>query len=205
MTTVNIGCPAGSGMNFALNLLRLSYYSYKDEFLAVGHQRKDILEPVPTLVILRNPYDAVASAAERWLRTSDHHMFRNDINLIEDSNIVEIVKQIQGEKLRYLEFFENIHELEHVKILSFDLLTKNPDRFVSEVGKHFSLESEITKRSDSEVVQSVIDSGNENRVPREKSYGRIKIDRLIRAMYPEEEFKSLEIYLNLKKEIDKEL
>lgn len=205
MQTIKIVCPAGSGMNFALSLLQLSFRDQNVHITTAGHERKDIAEEVPTLVILRNPYDAIASGAERWLRSSDHRVLRNNPYLIEDDNIVDIVKQIQYEKFRYRDFFKNIEDLKHVKILTFDLLTKNPEAFVAEVSKHFGLESEIIKRSEQEVIEHVINSGNPNRVPRNKGKGREKIDRLIKAMYPEEEFQSLRLYIDLKEKIEKGL
>jgi hypothetical protein len=202
MAMIKFASPAGSGMNFALQLLRLSFYGEQDEFVVAGHERKDILDPVPTLVILRNPYDAIASAAERHLRSSEHDTFKNDINLIEDDDISQMIRYIYTEKYRYTEFFKDIEGFKHLKILSFDLLTQNPDLFVSEVAKHFNTKSEIIKRSEKEVLQAVIESGNPNRVPREMSKGRIRIDRLIRAMYSEEELDSWGIYVELMGKIE---
>ena len=204
MKTIRVACPAGSGLNFALSLLRSSF-NFKVEFLAVGHERKDIVEEFPTLVILRNPYDAIASGAERFLKSSDHRYFSHGIELLEDDNILSLVDQIINEKSRYIKFFTDIEDLKHVKVLSFDTLTQDPDLFVKQVAEHFNIEEKIVKIAPEKAIQEVIDSGNANRVPRDKSAGRIKIDRYAKAIYPEEEFESLKIYLDLKCKINERL
>jgi hypothetical protein len=207
MDVIKISCPAGSGMNFAQQLLQKSLYNaeHENNIWTGGHERIDILEEVPTLVILRNPYDAVASATERHLRSANHDSFKNDLNLIEDSDMHTMVGLIATEKYRYLEFFRDIEDLPHVKILTFETLTQKPEIFVEKVVKHFEIKSKIIKRSSEEIIKAVIDSGNENRVPRKISPGRHKIDLLIRAMYPGEEMHSLSRYLHLKEKIEKGL
>jgi hypothetical protein len=205
MAKIKIACPAGSGMNFAQQLLQLSFYNAEDQFPTGGHERKDILEEVPTLVIVRNPYDAIASGAERWLKSSDHEAFKNNTDLIEDSDIPNMVKHIEGENFRYIEFLKDIENLSHVKLFTFDLLTNNSEVFVKKVAECFNIKNEITKRSIPEVLQVVINSGNANRIPREKSAGRKEIDRLILDMYNEKEFDALKIYLSLKENLDREL
>jgi hypothetical protein len=205
MAKVKIACPAGSGMNFAQQLLQLSFYNAEDQFPTGGHERKDILEEVPTLVIVRHPYDAIASGAERWLKSSDHEAFKNNTDLIDDLDIDNMVKRIEGENFRYVEFLKDIESLSHVKLFTFDFLTQNPQSFVKEVAKYFKIKNEITIRSIPEVLQVVVDSGNANRIPREKSAGRKQIENLIMNIYREKEFDALKIYSSLKEKLDKEL
>lgn len=204
MKTIRVACPAGSGLNFALNLLRPSF-NHKVEFIAVGHERKDIKEEVPTLVILRDPHDAIASGAERYLRSSEHRYFAHGVPLLEDDNILSIIDQIINEEARYLHFFTDIESLKHVKILTFNTLTKDPDLFLQQVAKHFNIEEEIVKVPTPEIIEAVINEGNANRVPRETSPGRVKINRYVHALYPGNEFKSYEMYLLLKEKVDKGL
>jgi hypothetical protein len=201
MNTIRVACPAGSGMNFATNLLRPSF-AYKVEFLMVGHERKNIIEQSPTLVILRNPYDTIGSGTERFLKSAGHEYFKNSSNLISEDNPTQIVEQLCRENDRYVHFFKNIEDLKHVKVMDFDTLTKNPDLFVNQVAKFFDIQHPIIKVPEKEVIKSVIESGNANRVPREKNPGRIKIDRYIKAVYPEDEFKALDLYLDLKCKIN---
>ena len=206
MDVIKISCPAGSGMNFSQQLLINSFSYYNENRIwTCGHEKIDILEEVPTLVILRNPYHAVASAAERHLLSANHGSFKNDPNLIEDSDMKRIVGQIIAENDRYLDFFKDIEDLKHVKIFTFEMLTEQPDIFIEKVAKHFDVKSKIKKRSQEDIIQAVIDSGNENRVPRSVSPGRHKIDLLIRAIYPGEEMDSLRIYMDLKYKADKGL
>lgn len=202
MTKIKIACPAGSGMNFAQNLLQLSFYDTKNEFTTGGHERKYILEEVPTLVILRNPYQSVASAAERWISDYDHVSLRGHESLIKNLNTADIVKQIISESTWYKEFFKNIEDLKHVKIFTFDMLTKEPDIFVKKVSEHFSIDSKIAQLSIEDVFKAVADSGNKNRIPRTKTEGRSKVDELIRIIFPEKEFECLSIYLYLKEKIE---
>jgi hypothetical protein len=204
MKTIRVACPAGSGLNFALNLLRPSF-NHKVEFLAVGHERKDILEESPTLVILRDPHDAIASGAERFLRSSEHRYFSHGIDLIEDDNILSVVDQIINEKARYYHFFDDIESLDHVNIFTFDTLTKNPDLFLEQVAKKFDIQENIVKVPEEEVFKAVIEEGNANRVPRSASPGRIKINRYLHALYPGNEFESYKMYLSLKEKVDKGL
>jgi hypothetical protein len=203
MDNIKIACPAGSGMNFAICLLKPSF-NYEVEFLAAGHERSDIIEEVPTLVILRDPYDAIASGTERFLRSSGHAYFKDSPFLMQDENIAEIVSIITREESTYLNFFTNIKNLGHVKVLTFDTLTKNPDLFVKMVAKYFNIKSSIKQVDTKEVLKSVVDSGNANRVPREASPSRKTIDRYMRALYLPNEFKSLKVYFALKEKIEKE-
>jgi hypothetical protein len=153
MNTIRVACPAGSGLNFALNLLRPSF-NYKVEFLAVGHERKDIEVKAPTLVILRDPHDAIASGAERFLRSSEHRYFSHGIELLEDDNILSIIDQIINEKARYYHFFDDIESLDHDKIFTFDTLTKNPDLFLEQVAKKFDIQESIVKVPEEEVIKA---------------------------------------------------
>lgn len=204
MNKIRVACPAGSGLNFALNLLRPSF-NYRIEFIATGHERKNILEEVPTLVILRNPHDAIASGAERFLKSSNHKYFQNSTNLLEDDNILSLVDQIINERYRYHNFFDNIESLSHVKIFTFDTLTQTPDLFLEQVAKKFNIQESIARIPKEQVIEAVINEGNANRVPREMSDGRKKINRYVHALYPIDEFTSYNMYLSLKEKIDKGL
>lgn len=204
MNEIKVACPAGSGMNFALYLLKPSF-NYEVGFFGAGHERSDIIEEVPTLVILRDPYDAIASGAERFLRSSGHVYFKDSPFLMQDENIAEIVSIIVGQESTYLKFFTNIENLGHVKILTFDTLVNNPELFVKMVAEHFNIKSSIKQVDIKEVLKSVVDSGNANRLPRETSPSRKTIDRYMRALYLPNEFKSLKVYLSLKEKIEKGL
>jgi hypothetical protein len=194
-----VSSPAGSGMNFAINLLRIAY---DKQALGKGHQIEDIVEKVPQIVILRNPYDTIASGAERWIKSANHGTFLNSEDLLEESDIEGIKIAIGWEEKRYFDFFKDIEGLKHIKILSFDLLTNDSKKFIIESGLHFGLAFDNKKMIDSEVLSEVELSGNKNRVPRETSTARQKIEDLINEMYSKEDWRCWKIYSDLKTKLD---
>jgi hypothetical protein len=196
-----VSSPAGSGMNFAINLLRLAY---DREALGKTHERKDIEEAVPQIAILRNPYDTIASGAERWATSSNHKSFLNDKDLVEDSDIDGIKRVIGWEEKRYLDFFKDIENLKHVKVLSFELLTKDSAKFIKEAGIHFGINLDANKVIDSYALAAVESSGNENRVPREKFTVRKTIEDIINEKYSKENWECWKVYSDIKAKLDKE-
>ena len=115
-------------MNFALELLRSNFGHIT--CTAGGHERKDLLEDVLQIVVLRNPYDTITSGAERYLDTSNHKGMPKE-ETINISNIEAVGYQIAGEEERYFEFFKDIESFNNIKILSFELLTENPKKFIN--------------------------------------------------------------------------
>jgi hypothetical protein len=194
-----ISSPAGSGMNFALNLLRVAY-----DTLAIGksHERKDIEEAVPQVVILRDPYDTISSGAERWIKSSNHGTFLNSEDLLEESDIDGIKTAIGWEEKRYFDFFKGIEELKHIKVISFDLLINDSKKFIVESGKHFGLVFDNKVVLDSDALAAVKLEGNSNRVPRETSDARQIINDLIDKMYSKEDWRCWKIYSDLKAQLD---
>jgi hypothetical protein len=196
-----ISSPAGSGMNFALNLLRIAY---NQTALGKSHEVEGIIEKEPQVVILRNPYDTVASGAERWIKSSKHGTFLDSEDLLEESDIDGIKTAIGWEEKRYFNFFNNIKDLDHIKVLSFDLLTSDSKKFIVESGKHFGLIYDDKIVLDSDALAAVISEGNSNRVPRETSTGRKTIDSLINEMYSKEDWRCWQVYSDLKEKLDEE-
>lgn len=196
-----ISSPAGSGMNFALNLLRVAY-----DTLALGksHERKDIEEAVPQVVILRDPYDTISSGAERWIKSSNHGTFLNSEELLEESDIEGIKTVIGWEEKRYFDFFKDIEELKHIKVISFDLLINDSKKFIVESGKHFGLVFDNKVVLDSDALDAVKLEGNSNRVPRGKATARQTIENLMDEMYSKEEWRCWKIYSELKTKLDEE-
>lgn len=195
---ITVSSPAGSGMNFAINLLRVAY---NKPALGKTHEREYIEEEIPQIVILRNPYDTIASGAERWIRSAKHTTFLDSPDLVEESDIDGIKTAIGWEEKRYFKFFNNIEDLKHIKILSFDLLTNDSKKFIIESGEHFGLtNSNLT--IDSDVLEAVKLNGNENRVPRETSDARQIINDLIDKMYSKEDWRCWKIYSDLKAQLD---
>jgi hypothetical protein len=200
----SIASPAGSGMNFAQDLLNLSFD--KATFATVGHERKDMEDtPEKQIAILRNPYDAVASGAERWMKSSNHKDFVDSEDLIEESDIDGIKAFIGHESKRYYDFFNNIEALDKVKVVSFEFLTQHRDEFLDFVQKYYNLEKfTINKSSDEDVFDKIKLRNNVNRVPREKAAARKIIDDLMLEMYSKDEWECWKIYSELKAKLDEQ-
>jgi hypothetical protein len=200
----SIASPAGSGMNFAQNLLRLAFEEDNVNFSAVGHERKDMEEiKEKQIAIIRNPYDTVASGAERWLKASKHKNFLGNYDeLLEESDIEGIKKYIKAEEQRYYDFFNRIEDLQQVKIISFETLTKNQDLFVETVKEYYGLNHMKTKKAiDEEVFDKIKERKAFNRIPREQTSGRKIINQLILEMYPKDKWECWKIYLEIKSKL----
>jgi hypothetical protein len=200
----SIASPAGSGMNFAENLLSLAFEEYNVNFIAVGHERKDMEEiKEKQIAILRNPYDTVASGAERWLKASKHNNFLGHYDeLLDESDIESIKKYIKAEEQRYYDFFNRIEDLQQVKIISFETLTKNQDLFVETVKEYYGLNHMKTKKAtDEEVFDKIKKRKGFNRIPREQASGRTIINQLILEMYPKDKWECWKIYLEIKSKL----
>jgi hypothetical protein len=202
MITINVASPAGSGMNYALSLLRSSFPDI--EFKAVGHMRSDIEEEVPTIVILRDPYLTVASGAERWIDTAGHEFFAGSEDLIPLEDTEGIKTRIGWEAERYFTFFNGIENVKHVKVLAFKDLTEDKDKFLNMFKKEFDIQEEAIETEELNLIDDVVDSGNANRVPREKSEARKIIDTLILEIYPKETWEIWKIYSELKTKLNQE-
>jgi hypothetical protein len=200
----SIASPAGSGMNFAQDLLNLSFD--RATFATVGHERKDMEDtPGKQIAILRNPYDTVASGAERWMKSSNHKDFVGSEYLLEESDIEGMKTCIGHESKRYYDFFNNIEALDKVKVISFEFLTQQQDEFLDFVQKYYNLEKfSINKSSDEDVFDKIKLRNNVNRVPREKAAARKIIDGLMLEMYSKDEWECWKIYSDIKAKLDLE-
>ena len=199
----SIASPAGSGLNFAQDLLRLAFKEYNVNFTAVGHERKD-MEAVKEkqIALIRNPYDTVASGAERWLKVSGHKDHVGYSRLLEESDTEGIIESIKREAERYYDFFNKIEDLDRVKIVSFETLTKNRDLFVDIFKEYYDLGYMETKKvTDEEVFDKVRERENFNRIPREQASGRTIINELMIEMYPKDEWECWKIYLDIKSKL----
>lgn len=197
-----IAAPAGSGSNFALSLLNSATERYR--FSSIGHERKDFQDKESVIVILRNPYDTVASGAERWIKSSKHEFFLESEDLVEETDLAGIKERIFWEELRYYDFFKNIEKLNNVKILSFELLTENPDSFIEQVTEFFGIRNNFDRLPDSEIFDLIAEDGRANRVPRAELPGRTIINELIVDMFPKEKWDCWKIYSELKTKLDAE-
>jgi hypothetical protein len=201
MKSVFITSPAGSGTNFALGLINSTYAI---ECSSRGHMRKEVEGGGDQISVLRNPYDCIASGAERWLVNSGHLDFVDSKYLTTIDNVGAVKERIRWEERRYRDFFDNIESLDYVKVVSFELLTENPDKFLDICKDFFNIERPRLNPSKEEILKESSSNGRENRIPREMSMDRKIINDLVLAMYPKETWKCWKIYSDLKAKLDKE-
>jgi hypothetical protein len=194
--------PAGSGMNFALEALNIAF---KEKSIGGGHIRSDIKKDVKQIAILRNPYDAVASGAERWINTSGHKDFGGtDVVLIDLLDTQSVKLTIDAHSREYINFFKDIKSLDNVKIFSFEFVTNNSMQFIKEVSKYFGSEIISEEISDKNIFDKIDLNENNNRRPRETTEARKIINELTNELYSKDGWEAWKIYSELKSELDKE-
>jgi hypothetical protein len=201
MKPIVLTSPAGAGSNYAVVILNWGFSTISRHN---GHMREGIEVDIPQITILRNPFDCIASGAERWLKETEHRSFKYRDDLIELDDLDRIRKSITWEEARYIEFFKDIDQLPNVKVFSFELLTENPKKFLEEVKVFFNREEDIKTFEDEKVFARVIKDGNVNRIPREHKQGRKIIDEMIQEMYQKETWEAWKIYSELKAKLDAE-
>jgi hypothetical protein len=199
MNNIVISAPAGSGMTYATLLLKLAYNNKAE---GCGHERFEIEDSGPQIVILRNPYDAVASGAERWVKGSGHSNFEIQGQAIDATDLEGMKNNIINEEARYLTFFKDIEYLRHIKILSFELLTQNTKKFIQEAGSHFGYTYDSDEELEAKTFNELKIHGYENRAPREKFPARQTIEDLISEKYDKQNWECWRIYSELKAKLD---
>jgi hypothetical protein len=202
MNPLIVICPAGSGMNFALEALNLAF---KEKAMGGGHMRSEIKKDVKQIVILRNPYDSVASGAERWINTSNHKNFAGKTDKLVDILDTSSVKlTIESHSKEYINFFKDIDLLDNVKIFSFEFVTNNHEQFIQEVGKYFATQIVAAEVSVKDIFDRIDLNKNTNRRPRETTEARKVINRLVKEMYPQDSWEAWKIYCDIKARLDTE-
>jgi hypothetical protein len=201
MKPIVLTSPAGAGSNYAIVLLNWCFRTISRHN---GHERRGIEVDIDQITILRNPFDCIASGAERWLKDSSHRSFKYRDDLIEIDDLEKIRQSITWEEKRYIEFFKNIDLLPNVKIFSFELLTNNQQKFLEEIKIFFDREEEIRISEDEKIFERNILDGNFNRIPREPSEGRKIINKFMSEMYNKETWEAWKIYSDLKAKLDQQ-
>jgi hypothetical protein len=206
MTNINIASPAGSGVTFAVNLINKSFNNKSEFACSLGHERKDFEGKTNVILLLRNPYDAIASGAERWIDTFGHQEFKGSEDLVSIDDIDGVKKVIGWEEKRYLDFFEGVAESENLKIYSFEILTENNNLFLDKLKKDFNIQSKDSiYPTESEIIEFMISDGRTNRAPRAKTNARLVIDRLIIEMYPKETWRCWKVYSDIKSKLKEDI
>lgn len=200
MNPIIVISPAGSGMNFALQTLQIAF---KEGAVGGKHVRSEIDESAKQIAILRNPYDAVASGAERWINTSGHKDFDSkEAPLLDITNTQAVAGTIDSHSREYINFFKDIEKLDNIKLFSFEFVTQHHGRFIKEVAEYFGIIPSIEESSIQEIFNKVDSSDNKNRRPREITGARKIIDEMTKKAYPQDIWEAWKIYSDLKAKLD---
>lgn len=195
MKDILIASPAGSGMNFALEIIHLSFDAKTQ---GLGHERSDIETDKHKIILLRNPYDAIASGTERWLDTSNHKTFIDSGQPLINISDTDLIKNmIYNESKRYFNFFNDIEKVNNKKIVTFDTLINDSDLFVNIAEKYFEIQKPRISVSNQDVFDSLSKKGLSNRTPRDKNNSRSIVDNLVKDMYPKKYWDCWDIYTYL--------
>lgn len=201
MNKIIVSAPAGSGMTYATHLLKLAFNNI---VYGGGHERHDIEDKGPQVIILRDPYDTIASGAERWVIGSGHKEFQTSKDRVEGTDIEALALRIKWEEKRYLDFFKNIEDIENIKILSFELLTQNASKFIEESSSHFGYSYTPDADIENKAMTELKLHGYESRAPREKFPARKIIESLMSEKYDKQNWECWRIYSELKAKLDKD-
>lgn len=200
MNKIIVISPAGSGMNFAVEALNIAF---KERAVGGKHIRSEIDENAKQIAILRNPYDAVASGAERWINTSDHKDFDNKkAELIDINDTQAVVLTIDSHSREYINFFKDIELIDNIKLFSFEFVTQNHNQFIKEVAEYFGINPIVEEVLIKDIFSKIDLNNNRNRRPRETTEARKVIDNLIQKTYAQDNWEAWEIYSDLKAKLD---
>lgn len=200
MNKIVVISPAGSGMNFAVEALNIAF---KERAIGGKHIRSEIDESAKQIAILRNPYDAIASGAERWINTSGHRDFDNKkAELLDIKDTQSVVLTIDSHSREYINFFKDIEAIDNIKLFSFEFVTQNHNQFIKEVAEYFGISPIVEEVLIKDIFYQIDLKNNRNRRPRETTEARKIIDDLIKKSYAQDNWEAWEIYSGLKANLD---
>ena len=172
LKTITIVSSAGSGNVFAQHLIRSNLMV---NIRWVHHDLNQADKNGINLVFIRNPYENVASGLEVTLS----YMSKEEKDLFV-SRPRAIRNRVENTLESYQRYINHSKKFDYITPVTFDLLTKNPDRFVRYISKKFDIPY-AAKHFSSDSVKGHIDSlhAEANRLPREKSDFRKAIDKAV--------------------------
>jgi|694.fasta_scaffold00118_83 hypothetical protein len=200
MNKIVVVSPAGSGMNFAVEALNIAF---KERAIGGKHIRSEIDESAKQIAIIRNPYDAIASGAERWINTSGHRDFDNKkAELLDIKDTQAVVLTIDSHSREYINFFKDIEAIDNIKLFSFEFVTQNHNQFIKEVAEYFGISPIVEEVLIKDIFYQIDLKNNRNRRPRETTEARKIIDDLVKKSYAQDNWEAWEIYSGLKANLD---
>jgi hypothetical protein len=178
MTTIKITAPAGSGNTFATHLFQKALKCDVD--VNSPHDPEELEKAGNKVFILRNPYDCIASAAERHLDTVNDKYMSEVTCSIDDTDSLDKYIEIYCNKYHW--FLQKYKDAEDLLLCSFEFVTLNPVGFAEKVANHFNIELDRSKLDDTveDVIFDELKKANlPNRAPREKNESRKIIEHMI--------------------------
>jgi hypothetical protein len=167
--TVTVVSSAGSGNVFCQKLLQ---GNLKVNIRWVRHNIDEADKNGINIIFIRNPYDNIASNLELQFATygqQEQQDFLRDPIVI-NNKIEAIVKS-------YENYIEHSKKFDYITPITFDLLTKKPDKFLEYMSKKFDIPYLETRLSAENAKKSISTlEGLQNRIPRDKSDMRKLID-----------------------------
>ena len=172
-----INAPPGSGNVFCQHLFKKNLNA---QIKWLNHESLgfDNRENAHNIFLLRNPYDVIASGIEiRFLDTvnEEQSRFFDDVDF-----------RIQDKIIRHLSEYNRFMNLakrydNEITTISFEFLTKTPDKCLEYVSKKFDIPFNEERWSDERIKEDIKNSEHvPTRVPREKSEFRKKIDLAVK-------------------------
>lgn len=173
-----VNSPTGSGNVFCQNLL---LRNLDLELKWINHNILGFEKYANNLFILRNPYDVIASGIEiRFEDGSEDYEsgFMDDIDFrIKDKMILHVAN--------YQRFINMAQHYDYITTVSFEFLTKQPDKFLNFVSDKFDIPFAEKRHTAEDVIWQIANNKEiATRVPREKTELRKKIDLAVHNYEP---------------------
>ena len=175
---ITINSPAGSGNTFFMELMDKNIYF---RLRWVNHDPDLFDKNGINLYILRNPFDAIASGIEVNFRDfsedeQDDYMKNLDFYL-KDS--------VKYQLNTYNKFLNNAKINDYITPIGFRMLTERPDLLLDRLSKKFDLPFKENRVGPEDVKLKMNSVKNlKDRLPRDTSYLRKKIDLAVNAHDP---------------------
>jgi hypothetical protein len=167
--TITVVSSAGSGNVFCQHLLR---NNLKVNIRWVYHDIDQADKDGINLVFVRNPYDNVASGLEVMFEEVSEEQKKEFI-----SNPGRIINRVQSTLQSNQKYIDHAKKFDHITPVTFEFLTKTPDKFLKYISEKFDIEYLDENLSGQSVEQYISKMGvSANRMPREKSDFRKTID-----------------------------
>jgi hypothetical protein len=164
----------GSGNTFCRRLMARNLNA---TIVWKSHKVEAFREWPDAVFILRDPYDAIASA----IQINIHDLSDKELEYFNNHKIYRIKENLIRNIRDYEFMLLALEEFPLVKAVTFEFLTTQPEEFLSSMCRHFNVEFSKKRLSEKDLIREMSDHEKENsRVPREKTEERKLIDKMVR-------------------------